>query len=192
MILEGCLSSPGSRGSDQKLLQKLMLPCSLPSLVSCKFWPLRQSTRFVFFFNWSTICLQYCVNFYSTAKGFSYTYACSCSFPLWLITGYWIEFSVLDGRTLLFIHPVYTSLHLLIPNSQSTPPCPLWQPQVCSLCLQVSFCFTDNFVSYFKFHIEIISYGICPFLYFPFWLTSPNMRISVSIYVAQMSLFHSL
>ena len=40
------------------------------------------------------------------------------------------------SRTLLLIHPICNSLHLLTPNSQSTPP-PTpspWQPQVCSLC----------------------------------------------------------
>ena len=39
------------------------------------------------------------------------------------------------GYSSLFIHPIYNSLHLLIPNSQSCPPLPLppWQPQVCSL-----------------------------------------------------------
>ena len=35
---------------------------------------------------------------------------------------------MLYGRTLLFIHPIYNSLHLLIPDSQSIPP--PWQPQV--------------------------------------------------------------
>ena len=30
--------------------------------------------------------------------------------------------SVLYSRTLLFIRSIYTSLHLLIPNSQSVPP----------------------------------------------------------------------
>ena len=38
--------------------------------------------------------------------------------------GYWMYFHVLYSRT-LFIHPVYNSLHLLIPNSQSIPPSPL-------------------------------------------------------------------
>ena len=35
------------------------------------------------------------------------------------------------SRTLLFIHPIYTSLHLLTQNSQSIPPQPpsSWQPQ---------------------------------------------------------------
>ena len=48
----------------------------------------------------------------------------SCSFPLWFITRYWIYSPVLYSRTLLFIHPIYTSLPLLIPNSQSFPPPP--------------------------------------------------------------------
>ena len=44
-----------------------------------------------------------------------------CSFPLWFIIEYWIYFSVLNSRTLLFIHVRYNSLHLLIPNSQYFP-----------------------------------------------------------------------
>ena len=38
------------------------------------------------------------------------------------ITGYWIWFPVLYSRTLLCIHPIYKSLHLPTPNSQSIPP----------------------------------------------------------------------
>ena len=54
------------------------------------------------------------------------------SFPLWFITGYWIWFFILYTKTLLFIHPIYNSLHLLIPNSQTIPsPARLlpWQSQ---------------------------------------------------------------
>ena len=50
------------------------------------------------------------------------------SFPLWFITGYWTYSPVLYSRNLLFIHATYNSLHLLIPNSQSSlhqPPSPL-------------------------------------------------------------------
>ena len=50
------------------------------------------------------------------------------SFLLWFITWYWRHFPMLSSRTLLFIGSVYTSLHLLIPNSLSIPPsapCPL-------------------------------------------------------------------
>ena len=42
------------------------------------------------------------------------------SFPLWFITGYWIQFPMLYSRA-LFIHPIYNSLPLLIPNSQTQP-----------------------------------------------------------------------
>ena len=39
----------------------------------------------------------------------------------------------------MFICPIYNSLHLLIPHSQSfpPPPPPPWQPQVWSLCLSL-------------------------------------------------------
>ena len=59
------------------------------------------------------------------------------SFPLWFITRYWIEFPVLYSRTLLFIHPIYNSLHLLIqlPIHFLSHIPPTWQPQICSLCL---------------------------------------------------------
>ena len=52
------------------------------------------------------------------------------------------------NRTVLFIHPTYNSLHPLTPNSQSSPSpfSPTWQPQVCSLCLWVCFCFVDRFI----------------------------------------------
>ena len=43
------------------------------------------------------------------------------SFPLRFITGYWIKFPVLYRRSLLFTHPIYITLHLLIPNSQFFP-----------------------------------------------------------------------
>ena len=44
------------------------------------------------------------------------------SFPLYFISGYWIQFPVLYNRTLWFIHPICNSLHLLIPNFQSKLP----------------------------------------------------------------------
>ena len=80
----------------------------------------------------------------------------SYSFPLWFATGYWIYFLVLQNGTLLFIHewmlfihPVYDSLHLLIPklliHLSPTPSLP-WQPQLCSLWLWVCFCFINMFI----------------------------------------------
>ena len=53
-----------------------------------------------------------------------YTHMCiyiffSCSFPLWFITRYRIQLPMLYSRTLLSIHPMDNSLHLLITSSQS-------------------------------------------------------------------------
>ena len=73
------------------------------------------------FLNWSIVDLQCCVSFWCTAKWFRYTYSFSYSFPLQFITGCWIYFPVLCSRTLLFIHSIYRSLHLLIPTSHSIP-----------------------------------------------------------------------
>lgn len=44
------------------------------------------------------------------------------SFPLWFILGNKIQFPVLCNRTLLFIHSMYKSLNLLVPNFQSLHP----------------------------------------------------------------------
>ena len=35
-----------------------------------------------------------------------YIHSFSYSFPLWFITGYWLQFPVLYSRTLLFTHPI--------------------------------------------------------------------------------------
>ena len=53
-----------------------------------------------------------------------------------------IEYSSLCckySEALLSIHLVYSSLHLLIPDSQ--PTLPPWQPQLCSSCLLTDFFF---------------------------------------------------
>ena len=44
------------------------------------------------------------------------------SFQLWFVMAYWVWFPVLYSRTLLLIHSICNSLHLLIPNSKSIPP----------------------------------------------------------------------
>ena len=98
------------------------------------------SIHIIFLINWSIVDLQCCVNFFSTVVQQSdsvhryiyiYTHihthiymyiSFSCSFPLWFITGYWIQFPVLHSRTLLFISPKYTSFHLLIPSSNPSFP----------------------------------------------------------------------
>ena len=50
-----------------------------------------------------------------------YIYSFSYSFPLWFITGYWIQLLVLYSGALLFIHSIHNSFQLLTPNSQSVP-----------------------------------------------------------------------
>ena len=45
-------------------------------------------------------------------------------FPLWFITGYWMQIPVLYGQTLRFTHPTQPGLHLLTPSSPSVPPWP--------------------------------------------------------------------
>ena len=65
-----------------------------------------------------------CVNFCCMELIQSCIYIFFISFLSQLITGYWIQSPVLYSSTLLFSHAVYTSLHLLIPNSWSTPPLP--------------------------------------------------------------------
>ena len=73
-----------------------------------------------YFFNWSIVDLQCC-----TARWLSYTYIYTFfflySFPLWFISGDWIQFPVLYSRTLLFIHSECNSLHLPNVNSLSIP-----------------------------------------------------------------------
>ena len=54
------------------------------------------------------------------ARAHTHTHTHTYSFPLWFITGCWTCFPVLYIRTLLFIPSVCNSLHLLIPNSQSS------------------------------------------------------------------------
>ena len=92
---------------------------------------------------WSMVNLQVCINFGCTAKWLSYAQTFFLIFfPLWFITGYWLHFPVLYGRTLLFICSIYTSLHLLNPNSHSIPPPALQAPgnhkSVLCVCESVS------------------------------------------------------
>ena len=75
-----------------------------------------------------------------------YRHCFSYSFPLWFITGYWIQFPVLYSRILLFIHSIYNSLHLLIPDSQSFPCLPPYPSTVSLLFLCVCVVFSLRFV----------------------------------------------
>ena len=79
-------------------------------------------------FYWNITDLQGCINFYCAAKWFIlciFLYIHSLLlyyFLLWFIIKYLIYFSILKCRTLLFIHSIYKSLHLLTPTSHSVPP----------------------------------------------------------------------
>ena len=82
---------------------------------------------FIIYFYWNIVNLPYCLSFWCTIKWLSFIYIYvyiyiyiyinfSYSFPLWFITGYWIEFSVVYRRIALFMYFIYSSLYLLIPN----------------------------------------------------------------------------
>ena len=129
---------------------------------------------FNFFFE-SIVDLQ---GFWCTAKWFIYTYIYSFlySLLLWFMIRY--LYSLFD-RT-LFIHSIYSNLHLLTPNSQSNThhSAPPWQPQIYSLCLWV--CLVNKFICVIVQipHISSIIW------YFSFWLNSLSMIISRSNHVA--------
>ena len=60
-----------------------------------------------------------------------------------------------NSRTLFFIHSVYNSLHLLMPNSQAFPPTiPSLgnHRSVLYVCESVSIARISSLVSYFRFH----------------------------------------
>ena len=48
---------------------------------------------------------------------YTYIYSLSDSFPLYVITRYWVEFRVLSSRSLLFVYFIYNSVYLFIPYS---------------------------------------------------------------------------
>ena len=73
-----------------------------------------------FGFNWNTVDFPCCVHFCYPAKWLSYMHILSLySFPSWFIPGYWVELPVLYSRTLLILHSISNSLHLLISHFQS-------------------------------------------------------------------------
>ena len=117
----------------QRLAPPWPRPSSWGCTIQCSFWNL--------FFKWkySWFAMLYWLLLYSKMSQL-YTHIptfVSYSFPLQIVIGCWIQFSELCSRTSLFIHSVYKSLHLLIPNFQSVllpVPLPPWglEPQVCS------------------------------------------------------------
>ena len=97
-------------------------------------------------FYWPTDDLHCCDNFCCTTKWFSYTYthihSLSDSFPIKIITEYWVEFPVLYSRSPHWPDIPYTSVHRSIPNPQSIPsplPCPFGNHKlVFKVCEHVS------------------------------------------------------
>ena len=71
-------------------------------------------------YSWCTMLCSFLL-YSKVIQLYIYIHSFSYSFPLWFITGYWIQFPVLYSRALLFIHALHNSLHLLTPNSQSIP-----------------------------------------------------------------------
>ena len=93
---------------------------------SCNLFPAPVS--FFFFlinFHWSIVDLH-CVSLRCTAKWFGYTYtyihSFLDSFPIQVITEYWVEFPVLYSRSLIVIYFIYGSVYMSIPISQFIPP----------------------------------------------------------------------
>ena len=67
-----------------------------------------------------------------------------------------MQFPVLHSRTLLCIHPTYTSLRLLIPDSRAFPPplplCPGHHQSALCVSESVSLPYISSIVSYLRFH----------------------------------------
>ena len=99
----------------------------------------------IFILYWCMVDLQCCVSFRCTAKWFSYAYtyihSFSISFPVQVITEYWVAFPVLCSRSLLIIYVIYSSVYMLIPNLiyPSSPPFPFGNHKfVFEVCESVS------------------------------------------------------
>ena len=120
----------------------------------CFYWAI-MGTPFLYFFK-SIVDLQCWASFCSTAKWPRHMHI----YVLFLIVSSnmvypwrWDIVPVPSGKTSLLIHSKYHSLHLLTPNSPSTPLPPPWQPQVCLLyvcelflsCRQVQMNENSNF-----------------------------------------------
>lgn len=73
----------------------------------------------IFILHWSIFDLQCCIAFMCIAKQFSFTYTHSFSscLPIYFITEYWVEFSMLYSGPLLIVYFTCSDPYLLIPNS---------------------------------------------------------------------------
>ena len=88
-----------------------------------------------------------------------------CIFVFFSITVYHKilnRFPILYTRTLLFISSLSNRLHLLTPNSQSSPPHPpLVTMSLLYVCESVSVSQVRSSVCHLRFHREVISCTIC-------------------------------
>ena len=100
---------------------------------------------------WSIVPLHCCVSFRCIAKSFSYIYtyiySFSDSFPIQVITEYWIEFLVLYSRSLLIIYYIYQCIYVN-PNLLIYPtPCLSSLVTISLFSKSVSrFCFVNKFI----------------------------------------------
>ena len=107
-----------------------------------------------FFFNfyYSVVALQCCVSFCCAAMWISCIYTHIPYFfnfhSIYVTTEHWVEFPILHSRFSLVIHFINSSVYVLIPVSQFTPPpfFPLWCPYACYLFPCLSFCFANRFI----------------------------------------------
>ena len=99
--------------------------CSAPYVCNQRYWCYFQvnimcDVLFLLKQSWFTVLCKFLL-YGKVIQLYIYVYFIILIFLLWLIIGYLIWFSVLYSRTSLFICPIYTSLHLLLPDFQSTP-----------------------------------------------------------------------
>ena len=102
-------------------------------------------------FNWNIVDLQCCVNFFCTAKWLSYTYIYILFYILFhYVLSREIRYNSLCctvGPCCLSIPNVIVCIYQPQTPSPTLPlSAPPWQPQVCSLCPWVCFCFVDRII----------------------------------------------
>ena len=121
-------------------------------------------------FDWCIVTLQCCIFFRYTAKRFSYMYthihSFSDSFPILVITEYWIGFTMVYSRYFLAIYFIYSSSYMLIPTSWFIPPLtfPLWYHKLVlesvSVFLLLWWWFSFCFLGLYLWYMEVPRLGV--------------------------------